>query len=165
MSETLLLEEQSVLRTGRSCINSVFVIKQTIEKRREFNSETHMAFLDIEKAFDRVDRNMLRQVLNGSGFPHHLIKTTENLYNNTSIQINTGKEILEKSIINQGLGQGCDLSPALFNIYIDDLFRKWKLQVDPGIILKANVAFNNLLLAGDQLIIQDSEEKLQQSIY
>jgi hypothetical protein len=36
-------------RIGRSCIENVFIIKQTIEKRREFNLETHMAFLDLEK--------------------------------------------------------------------------------------------------------------------
>jgi hypothetical protein len=29
------------------------------KKRREFNPETHMAFLDLEKAFDRVNRNQL----------------------------------------------------------------------------------------------------------
>jgi hypothetical protein len=51
-----------------------------------------MAFLDLEETFDRMDRNMLLQVLNRRGFPHHLIKTTESLYKNTSIQSDTGKK-------------------------------------------------------------------------
>jgi hypothetical protein len=49
--------------------------------------------------------------------------------------------------------------------YVDDLLRKWKLQVDPGVILKINVAFRTVLFADDQLIIQDSEDKLQKSIH
>ena len=53
ISETILLEEQNRIRTGRSCIHTVFTIKQITEKRREFNLETHMAFLDLEKAFDK----------------------------------------------------------------------------------------------------------------
>ena len=52
----MLLEEQNGFRIGRSCIDNVFIIKQTIEKRREFNLETHIDFLDLDKAFDRVNR-------------------------------------------------------------------------------------------------------------
>jgi len=59
ISEAILLEEENGFRIGRSCINNVFTIKQTIEKIREFNLETHIAFLDRVKAFDRVNRNQL----------------------------------------------------------------------------------------------------------
>ena len=59
LSEAIILEEQNGFRIGRSCIDKVFTIKQTIEKRREFNLEIHIAFLDLEKAFDKVNRNKL----------------------------------------------------------------------------------------------------------
>ena len=61
--------------------------------------------------------------------------------------------------------QGCNLSPALFNIYIEDLLRNWKQKADAGIMLKRNVYLNTLLFADDQVIIQDSEGKLQKSVY
>jgi len=32
-------------------------------------------------------------------------------------------------------------------------------------MLKRNLSFNTLLFAGDQVIIQDSEDKLQKSVY
>jgi len=57
--EAILLEEQNRFRIGGSCIDNEFTIKQTIEKRREFNLETHIAFLDLEEAFDRVNCNQL----------------------------------------------------------------------------------------------------------
>ena len=136
ISEAILLEEQNGFRRGRSCIDNVFTLKQTIEKRREFNLETHMAFLDLEKAFDRVNRNQLWQILNRRGIPYHLIEVIKSLYKNTSVQIDTGRKILDKIYINQGVRQGCNLSPLLINIYIDDLLRNWKHKVDTGIMLK-----------------------------
>jgi len=57
--EAILLEEQNGFKIGRSCIDNVFTIKQTTEKRREFNLQTRIAFLDLEKAFDRVKRKQL----------------------------------------------------------------------------------------------------------
>jgi len=51
-----------------------------------------MAFLDIEKAFDRVNRNQLWQIFNRRGIPYHLIEVIKSLYKNISIQIGTGKK-------------------------------------------------------------------------
>jgi len=67
--------------------------------------------------------------------------------------------------INQGVRQGCNLSLALFNIYIDELLRNWKHKADAGIMLKISIYLNTLLFADDQVIIQDSEDKRQKSVY
>jgi len=71
------LEEQFV------SLSLAFIIKQTIEKRREFNLETHIAFLDLEKAFYRVNRNELWQIINKRDIPYHLIEVIKSLYKNT----------------------------------------------------------------------------------
>jgi len=71
----------------------------------------------------------------------------------------------EKIYINQGVQQGCNLSSALFNIYIDDLLRNWKHKADAGILLKGSLYLNTLPFADDQVVIQDSEDKLQKSVY
>ena len=78
----------------------------------KFNLENHMAFLELEKAFDRVDRNQRWQILNRRGISYHLIEKIKSLYKNTDVQIDTGKKILEKIYINQEVRQGCTLSPA-----------------------------------------------------
>jgi len=75
-----------------------------------------------------------------------------------------GRKILDKIYINQGVQQGCNLSRALFNIYIDDLLRNWKHKADTDIKLKRNIYLNTLLFADDQVIIQDPEDKLQKSV-
>jgi len=124
-----------------------------------------MAFLDLEKAFDRVNRNQLWQILNRRGIPYRLIGVIKSLYKNTSVQIDTGRKIIEKIYINQGVWQWCNLSPALFKIYIDDLLRNWKHKADAGILFYRNLNLNTLLFADDQVVIQDSEDKLQKSVY
>lgn len=48
-TDGIILEEQMGFRKGRSTIDALFVLKQIIEKRREYNQETHITFLDLEK--------------------------------------------------------------------------------------------------------------------
>ena len=122
-----------------------------------------MTFLDLEKAFDRVDRSQLLQMLNMRGVPFHLIEVIERLY-----KVPVYKLIQEKKVfknIYKGVRQGCNLSPAVFSIYIDDVLRNWKNKVDACVVLKRNLYLNTLLSADDQVIIKDTEDKLQKSLY
>ena len=100
------------------------------------------------------------------GISYHLIEVIKSLYKNTSVQTDTGRKILEKKYIyiNQGVRQCCNLSPALFNVSIDDLLRNRKHKADAGILLKRNLYLNTLLFPDDQVVIQDSEDKLQKSV-
>ena len=109
------------------------------------------------------------QACNGTDLPlplpYHLIEVVKSLYKNSSVQIDTGRKNLDKIYINQGVRQGCNLSPVIFNIYIDHLLRNWKHKADAGIMLKRNLYLNTLLFAGDQVIMQSSEDKLPKSVY
>lgn len=49
-TEPIILECQNGFRRGRSCIDGVFTAKIMMEKRREFNLETLICFIDLEKA-------------------------------------------------------------------------------------------------------------------
>jgi hypothetical protein len=56
IGEEILQEEQCSFRKGRYCADAIFVIKQFMEKRREYNLPLFLLFLDYEKAYERVDR-------------------------------------------------------------------------------------------------------------
>lgn len=43
------IEKQSGFRTGRSCTDKVFVLKQKLEKQISLNLSTHNIFVDLEK--------------------------------------------------------------------------------------------------------------------
>jgi hypothetical protein len=94
-----------------------------IEKRRELNLEAHIAFVDFEKAFDRVSRHLLLSVMEIRGYPQQIIKAIKSLNIESNIVINTGIKRTAKIKINQGLRQWCSLSPTLFNTYIDDVIK------------------------------------------
>jgi hypothetical protein len=54
-------------------MDAIFVIKQLIEKRREYNLSLFLLFLDYEKAYDKVDRCKLRNILIEYGLPLNLV--------------------------------------------------------------------------------------------
>jgi hypothetical protein len=86
--------------------------------------------------------------------PQQIIKAVQSLCNESNIVINTGIRRTAKIKTNQGLRQGCSLSPTLFNIYIDNVLKKWKPTIYPGIKLQGNIYLNSLLYADDLTIIQ-----------
>ena len=50
IAEVLLLEEQNGFRKGRSCMDCIFSASQIIEKHRELNIPTYIAFIDFKKS-------------------------------------------------------------------------------------------------------------------
>ena len=52
-------EEHRGSRPGRGCIDQIFVLKQLVQKYREKRKEVHVAFMDMEKAYDQVCREEL----------------------------------------------------------------------------------------------------------
>ena len=45
----LLAEKAGFRKRFLSCIDNVSILKQIIQKRRKFNLETHLVFIDYEK--------------------------------------------------------------------------------------------------------------------
>ena len=75
-----LAESQSVFRKGRSIQDHVFTIKQVVEKNRIKNQELYMAFLDLEKAFDRVSQKDIWRSMEQRKIKPNLQKTIKSLY-------------------------------------------------------------------------------------
>ena len=67
--------------------------------------------------------------------------------------------------INKGVRQGCPLSPALFNVYLDEIITKWQNQGITGIKLSKNQQLSTLLFADDQVITADTEDNLQKAAH
>ena len=68
-----------------------------IEKHKEFNIPTYIAFIDFKKAFDSVDRDKLWTIISSKGIPIHLITIIQTIYIENIIRINAGNGILEDS--------------------------------------------------------------------
>ena len=55
----LLVDEQNGFREGRSCQDHVCVLSSIIPNRDTQNLWTYAAYVDFEKAFEWVDRDLL----------------------------------------------------------------------------------------------------------
>lgn len=131
INEPTLLEAQSGFRKGRSVQHHIFTVKQIIEKTLLSKSKTYMAFIDLEKAFDRVKRQKIWDSLITRGVPKKLIRAIRSLY-----RVNKSYIVYKnmKSTEFEELRQGGVMSPTLFNIFMDDIMNECrpklkKLQV------------------------------------
>ena len=82
----------------------------------------YACFIDMEKVFDSVDRNLLLYRLLQHNIKGKCYKSIKALLNNTSscIQLIHGLRT-EWFDINAGVRQGDSLSPTLFSLFINDI--------------------------------------------
>ena len=73
-----LLEIQAGFRPNRSTMDQIFILKQTMERRREFNKPLYMCFVDIAKAYDSVNRELLWKVCRSYGISKKIGQFTKN---------------------------------------------------------------------------------------
>ena len=62
------------------------------------------------------------------GIPDHLTCLLRNLYAGQEATVRTGHGATDWFQIGKGVRQGCILSPCLFNLYAECLWRKHKLE-------------------------------------
>ena len=111
-----LPEVQAGFRKGRTR-DQIVNIRWIIEKAREFQKNIYFCFTDYAKAFDCVDHNKLWKILKEMGIPDHLTCLLRNLYAGQEATVRTGHGTTDWFKIGKGVGQGCILSPCLFNFY------------------------------------------------
>ena len=75
-----LPDVQPGFRKGRGTRDQIIKICWIIEKAREFQKNIYFCFIDYAKAFDCVDHNKLRKILQEMGIPDHLTCLLRNLY-------------------------------------------------------------------------------------
>jgi hypothetical protein len=102
--------------------------------------------------------------MKNKGFPDSILKTVQSLYIDTRIKIDKGISDSNMEIhINQGVKQGCPVSPTLFNIFIDEVIRQWQ-----DVLIKdfkiGNTVLNAILFADDQAVFSESKAGLQRTV-
>ena len=81
---------------------------------------TFAAFIDFKKAYDFVDRNILWNRLLETGIKGKLFSAIRSLYNSVKSCVRINGLKTGGFDVNIGLRQGCNLSPILFNLFIND---------------------------------------------
>ena len=95
--------------------------------------------------------------------PDHLTCFLRNLYADQEGKVRTGRGTTDWFQIGKGVRQGCILSPCLFNLYVEYIMRKARLEEAQTDIKIAGTGrnINNLRYADDTTLMAESEEELK----
>ena len=78
----------------------------------------YMCFIDLQQAYDSVDRELLWVVLARFGVAENMLTVIRQFHEGMRARVCTDDgEHSEWFDVTQGLRQGCVLSPLLFNIW------------------------------------------------
>ena len=109
---------QSAYRAGRSTTENIQAIKLLAEKASiSYGYELQLLLLDMSKAFDSVNRDLLLKELTKIIEPDelHILKI---LITDVKLQVRNGNSIGNKFTTKIGVPQGDCLSPVLFTFYL-----------------------------------------------
>ena len=95
------------------------------------------------------------------GTPDHLTCLLRNLYAGQEATVRTGHETTDWFQIGKGVGQGCILSPYLFNFYAEYIMRNAGLEEAQAGIKIAGININNLRYADDTTLMADGEDEVK----
>ena len=133
---------------------NIYILKEIAEEAKKTNKEVYCAFLDIEKAYDTVNRERLWEILERVGLSDHIREIIKSLYRNTEATYNWGGLEIKGVKSERGLRQGCTLSPLLFTLVMEELVQRIKNK-EIGIKIGED-RLNILLFADDVVLIAEN---------
>ena len=157
----VLCEEQNGFRKGRSCEDHAFVLTNLIQDRIDQRKSTYVSFIDFEKAFDWINRDLLLYKLIMNGIDGKFYFAIKSLYCQTSSCVKLNNILSSSFNTISGVRQGDNLSPTLFNIFINDLSNELK-TLNVGVHIGPDIILSHLLYADDLALIAESEADLQE---
>uniref|UniRef100_A0AC11E447 Uncharacterized protein n=1 Tax=Ovis aries TaxID=9940 RepID=A0AC11E447_SHEEP len=149
------------LSDSRGTRDQIANIRWIIEKARELQKNIYFCLIDYAKAFDCVDHNKLWKIPQEMGIRDYLSCLLRNLYAGQKATVRTGHETTDWFQFGKGVGQGCILSPCLFNLYAEYIMRNAGLEEAQAGVTIAGRNINNLRHADDTTLMAESEEELK----
>ena len=123
-----LPDVQAGFGKGRGTRDQIANICWIMEKAREFQKNIYVYFIDYAKAFDCVDHNKLWKILKEMEIPDHQTCLLRNLYACQEGTVRTVHGKTDWFQIAEKVGQGCILSPCLFNLYAEHIMKNARLD-------------------------------------
>ena len=124
------------------------------------NQETYVAFIDLEKAFDKVWSSAIFYLLWKTGIRGKLYRIMHKLNNNQETRVMTKFGLTDTIVIEDSISQGRPLSSPEFGLLIDELnveLRTTDLGVQYGFIILIC-----LLFMDDIALLAKSAKELQE---
>ena len=117
--------------------------------------------MDYQKAFDKVQHGKLVEILRKVGLDERDLRIIVNLYCGQTASIRREAEDSDVIEIQRGVRQGCVLSPLLFNLYSEEIFKEALDDIELGVSVNGQ-RLNNIRYADDTVVFADNIEGLQE---
>nr|KAG5689679.1 hypothetical protein BaRGS_006304 [Batillaria attramentaria] len=159
-----LREEQAGFRNDRSCTDHIATMRIIIEQSLEWQTPLYSTFVDFQKAFDSVDREVIWKLMSHYGFPPKFVSIIRQLYEDATCQVIHNGKLTEPFTVRTGVRQGCILSPTIFLMVVDWVMRQATDSKRTGIQWTFSKQLEDLDFADDIALLshkqQDAQEKL-----
>jgi len=155
----IINEFQAGFRKNYSTVDQIFNLSCIVHINFQAKKKTFAFFVDLKCAYDKLPRNSLFFKLSMLGLSKKIICVLMLLYSNTSCQVWFENELSNSFSIDQGVKQGCVLSPVLFSLYLNDLHDSL-----PGGIQFGNMKVKVLMYADDLVLLSTCPHELQSMI-
>ena len=149
-----IYQMQLGLMPGRGTVDAIFILKQVQEKTLEGNRSQYWAFIDLEKAFDRVPSELIYWSLRKKEVPEEFISMVKAMYEDATTVVKCEDGLSESFEVKVGVHQGSKLSPLSFVTVLD------ALSEEIGRCLPWE-----MLYADDLVICADDEKSLQENVW
>ncbi len=110
-------------------MDQIFAIKMLVEEYLGKDRKLYAAFMGFEKAYDRVDREELWNVLKIYGVGGQVMKGRKAFYREANACVKVDGGISDCVAVGVGVRQGSVMSPWLFNIFMNGCMREMKAKV------------------------------------
>ena len=155
-------EYQGAFRKNRRCEDHLFALKGICSIRKSNKNKTYLAFLDISKAFDCLDRDKMFIHIWNLGIQGKAWNLIRMLYARVDNKVIFGPFESETYQVTRGVKQGCVLSPCLFNMVIAELDNMLSEQAGVEI---GNISIKGLYYADDIVLFAKNDDALQSMLH
>jgi hypothetical protein len=108
---------------GRSTMEAIFLVQQLMGRYKEQKKDLHIVFIDLEKEYDKIWRNILWWALEKHKVLAKYTTLIKNMYDNIVTSVRTSDGDTDDFPFKIELHQGSALSPYFFDLVMDEVTR------------------------------------------
>ena len=155
---------QKAFRPLDGCQENLVILDAALGRARSLQSDVHMVFLDMAKAFDSVSRDTMSRALVRVGVPAPMREVIMSGFDGASTDLKYKGCKLGEVEQKRGVRQGDPLSPFLFNLVLDEALEK--IAASPFGVTLGNdddspVRVSVLAFADDLVLMAETRDGLQ----